>query len=158
MGNYAEYKKTYFGETEVFDCDLVSLDQNKGELIVSFRPSVPLNFIGIEFPVGCVSYGYFWKDRNYNVYHWTNEKGETLLFYFNVSRDTRIQMDKVTWLDLIVDVLLKPRDTAKVLDEDEVPPNMHQTDLSIIRETKSELLNNLERITEELEIRTASFL
>ncbi len=60
-------------------------------LIISFEPDRPMTFVGVEFPVGSVSYVYYWENRNYNVYHWKGANGDTLLFYFNINRDTRIR-------------------------------------------------------------------
>jgi protein associated with RNAse G/E len=158
MGNFAEIKKTYFGETKIFDCNLVSYNYAKGELIISFVPDRPMTFVGVKFPVGSISYGYYWENRNYNVYHWKGANGDTLLFYFNISRDTRIENSCVTWLDLIVDIAIKPQSSPLILDEDEIPKEIAPTDFEIIEKTRQEILKGIDGIVEELESKTARFL
>jgi Protein of unknown function (DUF402) len=158
MTAFTEYKRTYFGETKVFNCTLVWQDPSRKELVVSYEPSSEVHFLGLEFPKGSLSYGYYWEDRNYNVYHWKQKNGETMLFYFNVSRDTRILPSSVTWLDLIVDIAVKDSNSpAQVLDEDEIPSSMSLSDLAIIKNVKGEVLSNLYSILRELESRTERF-
>ena len=158
MGNFTEYKRTYFGETKTFDCNFVHYDDSQRELVISFRRDKPITFLGIDFPVGSVSYGYYWEKRNYNVYHWKRENGDTLLIYFNISKDTRISKSSVTWLDLIVDIALKPPNPPIVLDEDEIPKNMAAEDLSIIEKTKHETLNRIGSIADYIETKTNRFV
>jgi len=158
LGNFIEYKKTYFGESKVFDCDLVYKDDEQREVVIAYRPEKTMHFVGVEFPIGSVSLGYYWKNRNYNVYHWKDLRGKTLLFYFNISKDTRIQENSVTWLDLIVDIAVKPEESPIVLDEDEVPKNIEPQDKRIIETTKKQILDNIKSFTDEIEARTASIL
>ena len=150
---FLEYKHTYAGETKVFDCTLAHFSQK--EIVLAFSPMQPMKFIGVDFPVGSVSYGYFWEDRNYNAYHWKNPIGETLLYYFNICRDTTIGKDRVDWLDLIVDVAAKPGEPPKILDLDEVPTDMPIQDVAIIGETAKLIVSGFEKIRSELEEKTA---
>ena len=158
MANFTEFKRTYFGETKTFDCDLLLHDRVSGELTISFEPEGATSFVGVEFPLGSVSYGYFWVKRNYNAYHWKGANGNTLLFYFNISKDTQIQKSSVSWVDLIVDIALKPGSPPIILDEEEIPRDISPLDLQIIRNTKREILDTIDKIAEELEIKTARFL
>lgn len=153
MSRFLEYKHTYFGETKVFDCTLAHIAEK--ELVLTFLPKQPMNFIGINFPVGSVSFGYFWEDRNYNAYHWKDELGNTILYYFNICRDTTFGKDRVDWFDLIVDVAATPGAPPKLLDLEEVPTNMRIEDVAIIGETAKLLVSDFERITSELERRTS---
>lgn len=39
----------------------------------------------LVLPKGTESYGYFWRDRPYNVCHWVTPSGDTLGFYVNLA-------------------------------------------------------------------------
>lgn len=150
--HYTEYKVTYFGETKVFDCSL--LEKEKGELVLLYKPSRPMNFAGINFDEDSISFGYYWQGRYYNVYHWKDKNGKTLLYYFNVSKETKIDEKSVRWVDLIVDVELIPGRHPNVLDEDEVPRDFSESDASIVRKTRDHILQNIVDMTRNLETRT----
>jgi len=77
----------------------------------------------ITVPKGAVTVGHFWTDRPYNVYHWMVD-GRTLAYYVNVSAPPRITAESVDWLDLAVDILVRPDASFLVLDEDEVPTDL----------------------------------
>ena len=77
----------------------------------------------ITVPRRAVTIGHFWADRPYNVYHWLVD-GRTLAYYVNVSAPPRIAATTVEWLDLAVDILVRPDASFLVLDEDEVPPDI----------------------------------
>ena len=131
------------------------MSRNEKEIVLAFSPQKPMKFIGIDFPVGSVSYGYFWENRNYNVYHWKDEQGNTLLYYFNICRDTVFGKDRVDWVDLIVDVATKPGAPPRILDLEEVPTDMPIEDVAIIGETTKHVVSSMEGLTRELEQKTA---
>src|SRR5208283_5883415 len=106
----------------------------------------PMTFVGVEFPIGSTSYGFYWEDRNYNVYHWKGANGDTLLSYFNISRDTWIEKSRVTWLDLIVDIAIKPQSLPLILDEAEIPSDILPSDFEIIEKTRHEILEGIDSI------------
>ena len=136
----------------MFDCSLVS--RNGKEIVLAYAPLKPMKFIGIDFPVGSISYGYFWEDRNYNVYHWKDQKGDTLLYYFNISRDTAFGKDRVDWVDLIVDVAAIPNSPPRILDLEEVPTDMPIEDVAVIGETTKHIVSSIDGLTCELEQKT----
>ena len=150
---FKEYKNTYFGETKVFECSLLSL--NERELVISYSPKKKMKFIGLEFEESSISFGYYWEDRNYNVYHWKDNMGKTLLFYFNISRDTKIEQERVSWLDLIVDIAIK-KNEIQILDEEEVPQGMAIEDRRIIERSKKEIIANSNSILDSLERSSSS--
>jgi protein associated with RNAse G/E len=104
---FTEYKRTYFGETKIFQCRLVERKEDE-EVVLLYEITAPAKFVDINFPEGSKSYGYFWADKNYNVYHWVDLRNKTILFYFNISKDTRILQSSVEWKDMIVDIAAFP--------------------------------------------------
>ena len=77
----------------------------------------------ITVPRGALTVGHFWADRPYNVYHWVVD-GRTLAYYVNVSAPPSITAEAVAWLDLTVDILVRPDASFTVLDEDELPADL----------------------------------
>jgi predicted RNA-binding protein associated with RNAse of E/G family len=99
-----------------------------------------------------VTFGHFWTDRPYNVYHWLDAStGETLGYYFNVSEDTRVEGDTLWWRDLIVDVLLSPAGIAVVLDENEIPAEAPETLRAQIRQSCATVLRDAGDLRRELD-------
>jgi protein associated with RNAse G/E len=152
MNDFIEYKHTYFGGTTAFPCFL--LDRTGEELVLGFKPDKLVSYIGISFPVGSVSFGYYWPSRNYNVYHWKDPSGKTLLYYFNVCKDTQISEKRIDWLDLIVDVAAKPGDEPRLLDFEELPPNMSSEDMRIIGNAIKFILSNFAKLRDDLDVKT----
>jgi predicted RNA-binding protein associated with RNAse of E/G family len=72
---------------------------------------------------GTVTIGHFWADRPYGVYHWL-EGTRTIAFYVNVATDTTIEDSTVAYIDLVIDVLLRPGGAIEILDEEELPPTL----------------------------------
>ncbi len=157
LQKFLEYKRTYSGELKIFEC-LLAEKKEERELIIIYKLSEAAEFIGVRFEPGCISFGYYWKERNYNAYHWKDPLGKTLLIYFNICKDTVISENKVEWTDLVVDVALFPDGSFRVLDLEEIPDTMEEADLETIDETKAELCSNLEKIALELETKTSELL
>ena len=83
-----------------------------------------MTIFGINMPEGSFTFGYFWEDRPYNIYHWLDPKWNTLAYYVNVSDRTSISATVISWRDLVIDVLIIPGGEVSVLDEDELPNNI----------------------------------
>ncbi|MHB1909027.1 MAG: DUF402 domain-containing protein [Nitrososphaerales archaeon] len=152
MTNYIEIKNTYFGEKKEFNCTLVS--KTKDELVIIFQISEAMRFLETNFPSRSKSFGYYWKEKNYNIYHWKDINGTTLLFYFNISKNTQILEDSVTWQDLIVDLVVYPDGKKVVLDQEEIPNDMSKEDKLIVEKTLKEIFENASSITREIESKT----
>ncbi len=138
---------------KIFDCILA--EKTDRDIVLIYQIPKRMAFAGVNFPRGSRSFGYYWKVRNYNVYHWKDPKGSTIFSYFNISKDMKIHDDSVEWVDLIVDIVFHPDGRVEILDENEIPENMNHDDLSLIRRTQSEILGNMGRLFRELEKRTS---
>ena len=115
-----EIKRTLAGVEKRFDCTRLAGDDR--HVVVLWIAREPMHVHGVDLPAGTISFGHFWKDRFYNVYHWVDPNGRTLGLYFNIADSTVIGPDRLEWRDLIVDVLAMPDGSVTVLDEDELPP------------------------------------
>ena len=145
-----EIKRTLAGRETHFDCGMLS---SEGEhLVVLFVANETMHVHGVELPAGTMTFGHFWGNRPYNVYHWlARATGMTLGVYVNLSSDTRIEDQRLEWRDLIVDVLVLPGAGPRVLDEDEIPPDAAPDLLQAIESAKAEVLGTLPRLLSELE-------
>ena len=109
---------------------------------------------GVELPAGTVTFGHFWTDRLYNVYHWLDPRGQTVGFYFNLSDSTIIGEGRLEWRDLTLDILVTPAGRLEVLDEDELPLDLDDALRARIEQARASLLSELPLVTAEVEQRS----
>jgi hypothetical protein len=114
-----EVKRTLAGVEKTFTCQLLS--RSETHVAVLWIAPTATHVHGIDLPAGTVSFGHFWTDRNYNVYHWMSFDGSTIGYYFNIADNTVVVDGRLEWRDLTVDVLATPQGRLDVLDEDELP-------------------------------------
>jgi uncharacterized protein len=123
---FTEIKQLLSGERLEFPCQL--LEQTSDRLVLRYYISAAAQVADLNLPAGTLSYGYFWQQHPYNLYHWMDSSGKTLAFYINLSGPLFIGDDYLEWTDLVIDVLVVPDDTlgyrVQVLDEDEVPEDV----------------------------------
>ncbi|MCL4465531.1 MAG: DUF402 domain-containing protein [Chloroflexi bacterium] len=74
----------------------------------------------VLMPAGTLSFGHYWEDRPYNVFHWQLPDGTTEAYYFNLADRTCLREGEAEWRDLVVDVMATPDGQVRVLDEDEL--------------------------------------
>jgi uncharacterized protein DUF402 len=116
-----EVKHTLAGGEKRFDC--LRLAGGPGHAVLLWIAPEPMHVHGVDLPAGTISFGHFWTDRFYNVYHWLEAGADhrTLGFYFNIADRTQIGEDELEWRDLVLDVLATPAGRLELLDEDELP-------------------------------------
>ncbi len=151
-----EIKNTLAGERKEFLCELRS--RGDGHAVVLYRLKRDVNLAGVWMPAGTLSFGHYWTDRHYNVYHWLLPDGATKAHYFNLSDRTCIREDTVEWRDLVVDVMVTPDGVVQVLDEDELPADLDPLLRATIESTVAHLLAHHPSITAEVEASSRRFL
>jgi predicted RNA-binding protein associated with RNAse of E/G family len=114
-----EIKQTLAGGEKRFDCRRLAGGAEHAVLL--WIAPTPMRVHGVELPAGTISFGHFWTDRFYNVYHWLDADRRTLGFYFNLADRTRIAGAELAWRDLVIDVLATLDGRLELLDEDELP-------------------------------------
>ena len=145
-----EIKRTLAGGEQRFDCGLLSREGD--HLVVLFVAEEAMHVHGVDLPMGTLTFGHFWRDRPYNVYHWLDgATGTTLGVYLNLSSDTRIDDQRLEWLDLIVDVLVLPGAPPRFVDEDEIPADAPPHLRRAIDSAKAEVLSALPGLLDQLE-------
>jgi hypothetical protein len=146
-----ETKETRGGARKTVTSELVERSQNHA--IVLFISPSSMQVDKVALPAGTATFGFFWTDRPFNVYHWMSPAGSTLGIYFNVSDRTRIAPDNlsVTWRDLALDILVLPGGQVSVLDEDDIPPDLDGPTRAFIANAKESLLHDAPALTREVE-------
>jgi hypothetical protein len=118
-----ETKRSLTGPDKTFACRVLA--RGPGTVTVLFISDRVFRTADVSLPVGTVTFGHFWVDRPYNVYHWLHASdGATIAYYVNLSDQTSIDDERLVFRDLAVDLLAKPGQPPIILDEDELPPNL----------------------------------
>ncbi len=139
-----EIKRTLDGREKRFACRLIEGDRRRA--VVLFISPAAMHVHGIDLPAGTVTFGHFWTDRPYNVYHWLDGRTGTIAFYFNLADQTVIEDARLAWRDLTLDVLATPDGRLEVLDEDELPPDLDAATRALIEEAKRTILADPQRL------------
>jgi predicted RNA-binding protein associated with RNAse of E/G family len=147
-----EVKETLAGTRKTFHCHVI--DRDSRSIAVLFVSRAPVRVHDVDLPAGTVTFGYFWAERSFNVYHWMAPGGATLAFYVNLADGTTIAEDTLFWRDLTVDILIAPDGTAVVLDEDEVPLALEAATRARIDQTTRDVLARAADLRIELEARS----
>ena len=101
------------------------LARREGSLLVldaKFETEVVHPLLGTIEP-GTHSVEFYWMDRWYNVFRFTEPCGAVRNFYCNVNEPPRLENGTLSYVDLDVDVLVAPDLTYRVLDLDEFEIN-----------------------------------
>ncbi|HLK88683.1 MAG TPA: DUF402 domain-containing protein [Polyangia bacterium] len=144
-----EIKRTLAGGEKRFEC--LRLAGNATHAVLLWIAREPMHVHGVDLPAGTVSFGHFWTDRYFNVYHWLDAGRQTMGYYFNIADRTRIAAGELEWRDLVIDVLATPAGRLDVLDEDELPAEVEPEAAAHIEAGKSAVLGALGAITAEVE-------
>lgn len=145
-----ETKKNLWGASKTFACRRLAGDDRS--VVVLHVLEQPLSVAGVHLPAGTLTFGHFWRDKPYNVYHWLSPRGQTLGLYFNIAEGTSIAPDAIEWRDLVLDVLALPDAPPQVLDRDELPPGLPEEESARIEHGVATLLQDLPSLRAELEL------
>lgn len=72
---------------------------------------------------GTISTEYYWLDRWYNVFRFSDPDRKLKNFYCNVNVPPHFDGRVLSYIDLDIDVLVEPDLTYKILDEDDFEKN-----------------------------------
>ncbi|MFN2520322.1 MAG: DUF402 domain-containing protein [Candidatus Limnocylindria bacterium] len=154
-----ERKRRLDGSLDEFACEALAVEPG--------RRAVLRYVVEREHPIGPggllllrpgnVTIAHYWNDRAFNVYHWFDGR-TTVGFYCNVATETVIADDRVEYLDLVVDVLLRPSGAIDVLDEDELPADLSSAHRGTIAKALEELVTNPRRLIAEIERESRPYL
>lgn len=145
-----ETKRSLTGPDKTFACRVLS--RGPDSLTVLFVSDRRYEVGGLTLPAGTITFGHFWSDRPYNVYHWLAAgAGKTLAYYMNISDQTALNHAHLSFRDLAVDVLARPGHPPVVLDEDEVPADVPATLRTYLDESVAAARADLPALIPQLE-------
>jgi hypothetical protein len=145
-----ELKRTLSGRETQFECRV--LHGEGPHLVVLFVSAEAMRVHGVDLPPRTVTFGHFWQDRPYNVYHWLDGSGGRAIgAYVNLAAETHIEPGRVEWLDLAVDILALPGAPPRVLDEHEIPADATPALRAKISEACRAVLDGMPDLLTELE-------
>ena len=99
---------------------------------------------------------YYWLDRWYNVFRFLRDDGSTRLYYCNVNKPPAVDGQYLTYIDLDIDVIVRPDYSYEVLDLDEFKTNSQRYDYS--DEEKANAARALEELTGMIQSRQFPFV
>lgn len=147
-----EVKRTLAGVEKIFRCRVLARGPApEADAVVLFVSDRAYRVAELDLPAGTVTFGHFWRDRPYNVYHWMTPAGATRALYLNLADATDVAGDVLRWRDLAVDLLLTPDGRTQVLDEDEVPADTGPDDRARIAAARARALADADRLRVEIE-------
>ena len=153
-----ERKTRLDGSTEDYECEALVLEPGRHAVL---RYVLDRDWViaggALRVPKGAWTVSHYWIDRPYNVYHWL-VAGRTLAYYCNVVGTTEITLERVGYLDLVVDVLLWTSGKADVLDEDELPDDLPSVHRVAIAKALEAIIANPRFLIREIERDTAAAL
>jgi uncharacterized protein len=104
---------------------------------------------------GTISTEYYWLDRWYNVFRFSDANRKFQNFYCNVSQPPSFDGRVLSYIDLDIDVLVAPDLTYKILDEDDFEENAKRYQYS--DEVQANARRALAELTELIESRSFPF-
>jgi len=105
---------------------------------------------------GTATLGHFLAGRAYTVYAFSKDRA-VLGYYCSIADEVSISPERIEYLDLVVDVLIRPSGDATVLDEDELPEDLDPRHRKTINTTLEELTGNTRRVVAEVEEAVRAF-
>ncbi len=114
-----------------------------------FEEKISHPLLGVIRP-GTVSIEFYWKNHCYNVFRFNEPEGPLRSFYCNINLPPVLEGDVLSYVDLDIDILVKPDLTYQVVDLDEFlenaskhqyPPEIIETAYRSVRELEL-LINN----------------
>ena len=88
-------------------------------LITEYRARTPIFTSRGEFRSPYDSLVYFWRDRWYNVFRLSRPGCSLALWYCNVTTPPTFDGNELTYVDLDLDVSVRPNGCIELLDQDE---------------------------------------
>ena len=113
-----------------------------------FEEDVEHDLLG-KVASGTISVEYYWLDRWYNVFRFSDRDGNFQSFYCNVTMPPSFDGRVLSYVDLDIDVLVKPDFSYRVLDLEDFEENTSRYSYSHeVQETAHAALAELIKLIE----------
>jgi len=134
------------------------LVEQEGPLLVlraQFEVDVSHQLLG-EIKRGARLIEYYWLDRWYNVFRFLDDNGCTRLYYCNINKPPAFDGRVLSYIDLDIDVIVKPDYSYEVQDLDEFEANSER--FGYTDEEKKNVAQALEELTGMIQFRQFPFV
>ena len=131
--------------------------KHEGSLLILdavFEEEIKHDLLG-TIALGTVSTEYYWLDRWYNVFRFSDKSGKLKNFYCNVNQPPSFDGHVLSYIDLDIDVLVAPDLTYKILDLDDFEANA--TAYAYPEDVQANAHGALKELTELIEARGFPF-
>ncbi len=131
--------------------------KQEGSLIVldaRFPEEVSHDLVG-TIAVGTHSLEYYWLDRWYNVFRFAHPDGRLRNYYCNVNVPPTFENDILSYVDLDLDILVRPDFTYQVLDLEDFERNAE--DFGYLDEVKANARRAIDELIQLIEARAFPF-
>lgn len=147
-----ERKIRYDSEIVEYSCRLLQAQNQNVVLFHLIQDSFTMiaNQTKLTIPTGSYTIACYWKDRPYNLYIWRDNNGHHLGCYFNIVKNTYITDKKVSFEDLIIDILVLPNGEYFILDEDELPEPLEQYENGFVLKALNSLTESIDIILPQM--------
>lgn len=105
-----------------WQCEMVNETPEFYLFLGSFETEIIHSKLGIIRPK-TISYEYYFKEKWFNIFRFHEPEGELKYYYCNINMPPILQNSVLDYIDLDIDILVKPDMTFEVLDEDEFTEN-----------------------------------
>lgn len=109
-------------ESRRWSATMARQDDRMIVLDAEFEFDVQHHLIG-KIPSGTRTVEYYWLERWYNVFRFLEADGTTKLYYCNVNMPPTISLSVLSYVDLDIDILVRPDFSYQILDLDEFTAN-----------------------------------
>ncbi len=146
-----EVKTRLDGSSETWRCEVLALEPGRRAVLrYVLDRDREVGASGLVLRSGTVTIAHYWSDRPFNVYHWTLGP-TTVAYYANVAESLEISPTRVAYLDLAIDVLVRPSGAVDILDEDEVPVDLQPGHRKTIADALEQITANPRGLIKEIE-------
>ena len=143
-----EKKLTLSGRSDLFRCELLQLNAERG--ILRYVLEREYHLAGVRLLPGDETYAFYWPDRPYTLYVWhTRTQGP--VYYFNIADSVALTPETFVWRDLVIDILVADRAHPQVLDEAELPQDLPSGLKAYIRSATRLVLSSYNTVIRESE-------
>jgi hypothetical protein len=149
MQQCREIKHTLFGDTQTYSCELLQYEPGFG--VLRYVVDREYNISGHKLLPGDITYGLYWEDRPYTLYVWDLSRINSKLYYFNIADSISLRSEEFVWRDLTIDVLIDTDNAARILDEQELLPDLAQGLREYIRTAVDLVVEKHQEIIREAE-------
>jgi len=105
--------------------------------------------------LGTISSEYYWLDRWYNIFRFSDPAGRLKNFYCNINEPPQFDGHTLSYIDLDIDVLVGPDLTYQILDMDDFEE--HALQFSYSEEVQNQARQALVDLTGLIESRSYPF-